>query len=284
MIKDWTLWFRPEAEPVLYVAPLVEGFEALNAFEIAVTAPSAEQAAFSWKEVLGVIYVLGAAFGLVRFGAGLHKLWKLNSGGTHHRIGGCKVVLTQYEHLPFSFGRTIYLSHRVQYTAEEQADILQHERAHIQGGHTMDVLALELLGTAFWFSPPLYLYRRALRLLHEYIADASVLRTRNTSVYGRLLLRQAFQGLNPHIAHSFHSSIKQRITMMTKMRSKPAAKWLYFTFVPLVLGLTLVFSQRSAIAAALPELSSLLTLSSYYYYPSCAVCQTGIGGRIYLWQ
>ncbi len=260
LFQDWISWLRPEAEPVLYVAPLVEGFEALHAFEITVTAP-AEQAAFPWKAVIGMLYLSGVAFGLIRFGTGLYKLWKLSREGERSSIMGCKVFFTRQAHLPFSFGRTIYLSRRVQYAAEEEADILQHERAHIQGGHTMDVLALELLGIVFWFSPPLYLYRRSLRLLHEYIADAAVLRTRSTSAYGRLLIRQALPGRQPAIGHSFHSSLKQRIAMMTKAQSKPGARWLYLAAVPLAFGLVILFSQRSAIAASLPELSTLLTFA-----------------------
>jgi len=251
-------WIQDPAQEsqALYVAPMVAGFEALQQWEAVITAAPVEKT-FPWKTVLLVIYLAGFIFGIIRLGAGLAKLWKLWQSGERTRIGGRRVVLTRSPHLPFSFANTIFLWRNDQWTPEEEADILRHEQAHISDGHTADVLLLELLRIVFWFSPPLYLYRNALRLVHEYIADAEVLRTRNRSEYGRLLLRQAVPGLHISIAHSFHSSLKQRISMMTKTRTKTAARWQYFTALPLALGLMLLFSQRSAIAAALPELPAI---------------------------
>ena len=242
--------------PVFYVAPVVAGFDAINTWEAVITAAPVEKA-FPWKTVLLIIYLVGAAFGVLRLSIGLSKLWKLWQSGERTRIGGRRVVLTRSPHLPFSFAHTIFLWRNDQWTPEEEADILRHEQAHISDGHTADVLLLELLRIVFWFSPPLYLYRNALRLVHEYIADAEVLRTRNRSEYGRLLIRQAVPGLQISIAHSFHSSLKQRISMMTKTKSKAAARWQYLVALPLTLGLMLLFSQRSAIAAALPELPAI---------------------------
>lgn len=46
--------------------------------------------------------------------------------------------------------------------------------------------------------------------------------------------------------------------MMTKTKTKAAARWQYLAALPLALGLMLLFSQRSAIAAALPELPAAL--------------------------
>jgi bla regulator protein BlaR1 len=255
---DGMHWQQPETAeaPVFYVAPVVAGFDAINTWEAVISAAPAEEA-FPWKTVLLIIYLVGAAFGLVRLSIGLSKLWKLWQSGERTRIGGRRVVLTRTPHLPFSFANTIFLWRNNQWTHEEEADILRHEQAHISDGHTADMLLLELLRIVFWFSPPLYLYRNALRLVHEYIADAEVLRTRNRSEYGRLLLRQAVPGLQISIAHSFHSSLKQRISMMTKTKSKAAARWQYLVALPLTLGLMLLFSQRNAIAAALPELPAI---------------------------
>ena len=255
LLKDINLQWGPQEEPVLYMAPVVEGFEFIYNLEAVVIA---SPAAFPWKAVLAAVYLLGAGFCLLRLLAGLYRLRRLRAGSELEYVGGNRIAYTSSAHLPFSFGRTIYMSRQTRWAPEEEAGIISHERAHIRDGHTMDVLALELLGVVFWFSPPLYMYRRALRLQHEYIADAIVLRTRARSDYGRLLIRQALPGLHPYIAHSFHSSLKQRISMMTKTQSNPGARWLYLAAAPLAFGLVLLFSQRSAIAAALPELSTLL--------------------------
>lgn len=50
--------------------------------------------------------------------------------------------------------------------------------------------------------------------------------------------------------------------MMTKTQSNSGARWLYFAAAPLAFGLVLLFSQRSAIAASMPELSSLLNFAT----------------------
>ncbi|MBX2928410.1 MAG: TonB family protein [Saprospiraceae bacterium] len=259
-LKDISLLRTTQEDPVLYVAPVVEGFEFIYNLEAIVIAPA--PAAFPWKAVLAAVYLLGAGFCLLRLFAGLYRLRRLQAGSELAYIGGSRVAYTATAHLPFSFGRTIYMSRQTRWTPEEEADIIRHEQAHIRDGHTMDVLALELLGVIFWFSPPLHLYRRSLRLLHEYIADAIVLRSRARSVYGRLLIRQALPGLQPYMAHSFHSSLKQRISMMTKTQSNPVARWLYLAAAPLAFGLVLLFSQRSAIAASMPELPSLLPFAT----------------------
>ncbi len=244
-------------EPASYLAPMVEGFEFIHELEYAVLESAPE--VFPWKLILVLIYLLGAGVYLVRLVAGMYKIARLRAASELARYKGYTIARTPIHHQPFSFGRTLYLSQYARWTAEEETDIIGHELAHIRDGHTLDVLLLEILGVIWWFSPPFYLYRHALRLQHEYIADAEVLRRRPRREYGLLLIRQALPSLQPHIAHSFHSSLKQRISMMTKTQSNPRARWLYLAAAPLTFALVLLFSQRQAIAATVPELSNLLS-------------------------
>ena len=204
--------------------------------------PTAERPAF-WFRILPLAYLLGAVFFLLRMGWGFGQLYRLYQRSVVEPRRGYVLVRTSETHSPFSFFRYLFWSRSLRLAAEEENYVLQHELAHLRQYHSLDIVLLELLGILFWFLPPIYYYKTALRNVHEYLADAAVYDTAPKKQYGQLLLKQAQSGQHPALAHSiFHSQLKQRIIMMTKNTSSRIALVKYLGLLPLAAFLLLAFS------------------------------------------
>jgi TonB family protein len=93
--------------------------------------------------------------------------------------------------------------------------VIQHEKTHIQLGHTYDVLLLQFLHVIFWPNMLLTLVRKELRSIHEFQADAAV--TGEKQTYAQLLVASVFNSCTLPYTHSFHiHPIKRRISMLNK--------------------------------------------------------------------
>jgi N-acetylmuramoyl-L-alanine amidase len=123
--------------------------------------------------------------------------------------------------------------------------ILQHETAHVRQLHWIDLLIIEIVHCILWFNPVLIFYKRALKLQHEYLADAWTLR-RGVSIpeYLHCLLRQIETANGIHTASYFYSqTIKKRITMMTTNRTSRKLFPIYLLAGPLISLLLFSFSS-----------------------------------------
>ncbi len=195
-------------------------------------------------KVLLSLYLLGVGVFSFRFLKGLLAIYRLYSFGSKEHHSYYTLVHTNKEHLPFSFFDKVFLSTKTP-MKEGIDDILQHELAHVESKHSIDVLFLEVVNIVFWFHPLIYLYKTAIRQTHEYIADQVVLKNTHRQTYGTLLLKQSMSGLQIALAHQFfHSHIKKRINMMYQKKSGQSA-WLKYTLaLPVLLLLFIVFSSH----------------------------------------
>jgi beta-lactamase regulating signal transducer with metallopeptidase domain len=74
-----------------------------------------------------------------------------------------------------------------------------------------------------WFNPVVYLYRFAIKHIHEYIADRQAIKAGNDKAeYALLLLSQTFNAPAHQLVNPFynHSLLKQRIMMLQKNKSQ----------------------------------------------------------------
>ncbi|MEM1137431.1 MAG: M56 family metallopeptidase, partial [Bacteroidota bacterium] len=145
---------------------------------------------------------------------------------------------------PFSFFKYLFWGNTLSYSPIEKQKIIQHELAHIKGKHSLDILFIELLCSLCWFNPCLFIYKKLLKELHEYIADEQAYQKGNKQDYTNLIVRNTFgipcKTLN--ITHNFYQSpILKRLEMMNKKRTPllkqvkllailPALALLVFTF------------------------------------------------------
>jgi TonB family protein len=143
----------------------------------------------------------------------------------------------------FSFLRKKIIANSV----PERPTIDAHEDIHIKQLHTIDVLFFELIGIFAWFNPIVYLYKKTIKHIHEYLADEAAAKFQgDKEAYSLLLLSQAFGVRSHHLTNSFFSKslIKKRILMLHKKRSKKVAILKYGLFVPLF-ALTLLLSAAT---------------------------------------
>lgn len=207
---------------------------------------------WSWSGALVWIYRIGLTLALARLVWGLSRLASLVMRNPKVKLAdGAVLVYAGEAQTPFSFFHWIF----VPYHFEDQPgykNMLYHERAHVQGRHSIDVMLMEMLCVVLWFHPLAHWYRKSLRNVHEYLADAAAVQDTNRRQYGHLLLLQA-QGNLPALAHHFlQSPLRQRIVMLTRENSAPGKVWKYALVLPLVALLLLAFRQQAAFPARVP--------------------------------
>jgi TonB family protein len=129
-----------------------------------------------------------------------------------------------------------------------QMDVIDiHEEAHIKQWHTVDILFFEIIGIITWLNPVIYLYKKAIKNIHEFLADELAAEFQGDKAeYALLLLSKSF-GISPNaLTNGFleKSLIKKRIFMLHKERSKKIAIMKYGIFIPLF-AVLIVFSSAT---------------------------------------
>lgn len=225
-----------------------------------------ETAASRWQDIdyLWVAYWIGFSLMAFRVLWGLFKILQMALRGRAERLAdGCLLVQTAEAKVPFSFFKWVFVPVETELpessklsgsSIDDTALMLAHERAHAHGWHSADVLFAELLCVVFWFHPLAYWYKRSLRAVHEYLADAEASRLSNRKQYGLLLIGQSQSGMQIAFAnHFFQSPLKQRLIMLTKKASAPVRAVKFGLVAPAALLFAMLFRQAPAIAQAVDE-------------------------------
>lgn len=254
-VPQWSEWVR-EAQ---YMPVQFEG---------RLAAPVEQGWSLSAAEALLFLYIIGAAWAAFRLVQGLWRLFRLLRRCRRERNSDCTLAFDPEGAAPLaSFFGYVFWNHKDE-DDPSQSMLLAHEMAHVRHWHSLDVVLMELMVLLQWFNPLMYAYRRSLRAVHEYIADAWVVRnTQRRYDYALLLAQQAgFKPtLAPPMASTFHSQLKQRLTMLAKPTSRPFQRMRYLLAVPLCAGLFLLFSFRfvEQLPVAAPLLQAETALNTY---------------------
>ena len=195
------------------------------------------------EDALVVIFLLGAAFMVVRLAMSWLSVWRVVRSGEHEELGeGVRLTVVEKLSSPFSWFRHVVVSRTDM--GENRDLILEHELAHVRFGHSWDVLFVDLALIMWWFNPAMWLLRRELQSLHEYQADDAVLnRGIDAKTYQLLLIKRAVGSRLHSVANCLnHSNLKNRITMMCR---KQSSKW---QSAKLLLVLPMVAISLSAFA------------------------------------
>lgn len=231
-----------------YIEPITITVQSLeNSLEEIVITPDA--GGFDFGSLFMLVYYLVTGVLLLRFFWGLFQIYRLKSSGKIENKGSYFLIKTNKVHLPFSFFTYLFWSEKSTFTPDEEDKILRHELTHIREKHSYDVVLVELLSIFLWCSPLIFLYKNAIKNIHEYLADAAVLQNTQTRQYGLLLLKQSQSGIRIAQANNFiHSQLKKRIIMMTKNKSRQHSLLKYVAMLPIALVLVLILSQKDVLA------------------------------------
>jgi len=164
-------------------------------------------------------------------------------------VDGVKVILTDEAVLPHSFWNAIFVNKTEFEMGKIPSELLIHEKAHLEQRHTLDILFVAVLQTVFWFNPFLSLFRKAIKLNHEFLADEAVNKQfGEVRSYQNLLLEFASNQQTVALASTINYLItKKRLLMMTKEKS-PLAMILKVSSVAAVSVVLLIAFNSQAVA------------------------------------
>lgn len=165
---------------------------------------SAKDSGITLGEIVGAVYITVTLMLVIRLG------WQL-------------LVLKRAINQPspsaaYSFFKKISLGENV----PQSSVVAEHEAVHATQWHSLDVMIIETVMIINWFNPVVYLYRFAIKYIHEFIADRQVIEQGTDKVdYALLLLSQTFETDTHNLVIPFynHSLLKERIKMLQKNKS-----------------------------------------------------------------
>ena len=232
-----------------------------------------------WLYAAIACYVLVTLVLAIRLARNILKFYSLKKRNTVVNYNGATLVLLDDHVLPHTFLNNIFLSKKEYEHRLIEPELLTHELTHVRQRHTIDILLTEALKTVFWFNPLTYLYKHAIQMNHEFLADESTIENHHISIptYQQLLLDKA----TPYTAYALASSInfsitKKRFIMMTKTTSSRRKTLLQAMMLP-VLALTgfmlcyEVVAQQSVEVNTFPELKTTTMADRDEYYSNVQI-------------
>jgi hypothetical protein len=217
-------------QPMIQLEKMMMGEELFRTFTVNNDTGNAPASAgkqifpVSFVQLLVLIFVTGSLINLCLLIRSHISLWMLIRSGRKVRRGKITIVLLDHSVTPFNFGHYIILSEKDYLECPDI--ILTHELAHYHFLHSFDIALVELLILLQWFNPIIRLFKKEIRKVHEFQADAEVLNTGiDATTYQLLLVRKAVN-IGPHtFANSLtNSKLKIRFTMMSKKKSNRWAR------------------------------------------------------------
>ena len=192
------------------------------------------QSAFQWKEVLLLLYIVGAILTLILFMKSAVKMSRLIRNGKATQSEGCRLVILEQDMPSFSWGRTVVIGRK---DLQDNPAIFTHELMHVRCRHSLDLLLIFPVQILFWWNPLMWITREELRLVHEYQADEGVINNGiDATQYQLLLVRKAVGEQRFSMASGFqHAKLKNRITMMLKPTSSGWMRFSYLALIPVLL-------------------------------------------------
>ncbi|MBA4848857.1 M56 family metallopeptidase [Emticicia sp. BO119] len=188
---------------------------------------------FTWANILEGLYIVGISIFTIRLVITLLQLIVVLKNKDFEKF-------TAFSFFGYSF---------VDETLKKRDTILAHEHVHIQQLHSADVMIFEVIAILNWFNPVVYQYKKDIKHIHEFIADDIAAQNESSKAdYAMLLFTQEF-GLQPdQLTNRFftHSTLKRRIQMLSKPRSRNIMLMKYGLAVPLFV-LMLVLSSATVV-------------------------------------
>ena len=170
---------------------------------------------FDFMGLIERIWLIGAIGAALVFLFKLGKLIFIIIRSPKKKMPGYIAVFTGKEHGSYSFFNYAFFPNE-----NVNAEIVHHEMSHIAHHHSVDILFVELMMIIQWFNPFIYLYKRELQSLHEYMADRDVVATGiDKQNYMMLILQQCTAVDFSNMSNNFSFLLtKKRIKMITQSK------------------------------------------------------------------
>ena len=193
---------------------------------------------------IAAIYWIGAGIGFCYLVMAVFKIAHIKQLAKKSELYD-NVFYTANTQTAFSFFKWVFIPRDTK--QNHQAIIIKHELAHLKYLHKIDLFITELFTVFTWFNPFNILYKKLLKSAHEYQADAYVTQGHATkSDYLSVLLENLSSTSGNYITSNFnHLSIKNRIFMMTKIKSPRIQSLRYLLLLPLIAVFLVAFTTAT---------------------------------------
>lgn len=188
------------------------------------------------------LYLAGVGAFSIRFFTSMINLARLYRGASRSHEWGFLVAKVDKSLSPFTFFGILFIGND-QFDKGQLETIIAHEKYHRNQWHSADSLLLEFATIFFWFNPAVWLFQKAIRSEHEFMADKQVLRLGfDLTDYQHLLFRLT-TGVAVSLGNNLINKVSliKRFEMMTQVERK--SKRMYYRIgLHVCLMMVLVFS------------------------------------------
>ncbi|MCC1483097.1 T9SS type B sorting domain-containing protein [Winogradskyella immobilis] len=234
----------------VYVAPIDDSFE-FSSYTLPLIQETIieETPFFTLDRILWTIYIIGVVIFGLRFLKNLGTLFFTIRQNEKIKQWSFTYVLLKKAINPHTFFNYIFFNKSTFENKSLPKAVILHEETHAKQKHSIDVLFIELFQVIFWFHPLAYLYKKNIKLNHEFLADQAVLNKGiEATNYQNILLTFSSQNENYQLANAInYSSIKKRFTVMKTTTSKTKTWITSLLVLPLLAVLFYSFSSREII-------------------------------------
>lgn len=204
---------------------------------------------FSVSSIIVTAYLLGLGISGLLFIFRTLQIVRLINSGIKHQRKGYTLVSSQKCEAPFSFFNYLVVPENEK---EPGAEIILHEKAHIEQFHSADVIVAEAFKMSFWYNPVAYFYQQSIKEIHEYLADAAVVeQTGEPADYIQLILSRVFEVEPQALTNTFFytQTLAKRIRAINNTDGQAKFKWYHYGLTILAVLVTVQVS----ITLALPN-------------------------------
>ena len=204
----------------------------------------------TFQNILFSFYIVITSILLIRFTLNIFKLLGKINKNKKVDYQKTSLVLIKERSLPYSFFRYIFVNRSDFENGKIEKELLMHEEAHCLQYHSIDIIIIELMNVFLWFNPAIWLFKKAILLNHEFLADYTVLSTFELDDYQNTLLNLVLRNNSACLTSKFNYSLtKKRLIMMNKKTIKDWAILRKISTIPLfiLIAITLAFAQENKV-------------------------------------
>ncbi len=200
---------------------------------------------FNLESILWYGYAIGFIFFFIRFLYQINNIFSLVNKSKQLKYQAAILVLHEKDMLPYTFLNYIFLNRKAYEEELIKEELFTHELTHARQRHSLDIILIELAQVIFWFNPLFRMYKKAIQLNHEFLADEYVVQSYQVKRYQNLLLDTIQSQKTLQLVSNLNFSItKIRLKMMTKKTSRWRSILFASATLPFFMSLLLLFGNE----------------------------------------
>ena len=187
-------------------------------------------------------YLLVVLFLLLRFIRSL-TLIILSLKNRGSKVKGMRIIYVNQKTNPYSFFNYFFVSKDTINKQILTDSLIEHEKAHSQQLHSIDILFIELACIILWFNPFIWLIKKEISENHEYLADEKVIQSgHNPDRYAGTIIQSIKNACSLAMTSNFSFLLtKNRLIMIHKTKSSIIKGSLKITLLLLLMSASLLF-------------------------------------------